>query len=176
MVYTDWNYNDYMEYINEPKHLVNPVRDLWLFDFTPLEIATKTPAWLIPLAYIPVMYWCWTQVPEDHSVAFNCFLFVLGFINWTTVEYGLHRFIFHMEDKGYFVKNRYFYVAQFLVHGIHHAFPNDHYRIVFPPILGYPAWYLVFEKGYKNILPSYAHYMMTIGTTVGYILYDSIHY
>lgn len=33
MVNTDWNWNDYMEYINEPKHLVNPVRDLWLFDF-----------------------------------------------------------------------------------------------------------------------------------------------
>lgn len=81
-----------------------------------------------------------------------------------------------MEDKGYFIKNRYFYVVHFLVHGIHHAFPNDHYRIVFPPILGYPFWWLVFEKVYKNILPDYAHYMMTIGTTIGYIMYDSIHY
>lgn len=67
MVNTDWDWNDYMEYINEPKHLVNPVRDVWLFDFYPLEVATKTPAWLVLIAYIPLMYWCWTKVPVEHT-------------------------------------------------------------------------------------------------------------
>ena len=59
LVKTDWSYEDYMQYINEPKHLVNPVRNLWLFDFQPLEIVTMTPMWLIPVAYAPLCYYCW---------------------------------------------------------------------------------------------------------------------
>jgi len=72
-----------MQYINEPKHLVNPVRNLWLFDFQPLEIVTMTPAWLIPVAYAPLCYYCWTKVPEDNSLLTNLVLFVLGFANWS---------------------------------------------------------------------------------------------
>ena len=67
-------------------------------------------------------------------------------------------------------------MLHFLVHGIHHAFPNDHYRIVFPPILGYPVWYIILEKTYKQILPTWIYYMFAIGATFGYVAYDSIHY
>ena len=103
LVQTDWSYEDYMQYINEPKHLVNPVRNLWLFDFQPLEIVTMTPAWLIPVAYAPLCYWCWLKVPEENSILLNIVLFIAGFANWSFLEYVLHRFFFHMEDKKYFI-------------------------------------------------------------------------
>jgi sterol desaturase/sphingolipid hydroxylase (fatty acid hydroxylase superfamily) len=67
-------------------------------------------------------------------------------------------------------------VLHFLVHGIHHAFPNDHYRIVFPPILGFQVWYLILEMTYKEMFPAWIHYMFAIGATCGYVAYDSIHY
>jgi 4-hydroxysphinganine ceramide fatty acyl 2-hydroxylase len=142
MVNADWSWDDYMEYINEPKYLVILVRDLCLFDFVPLELATKNPAWLIPITYIPLMYWCWTKVSKENSTLLNYLIFVLGFVNWTMVKYGLHRFLFHTEDKVYYINNHYFYIIHFLMQGIHQALPNDHYKIVFPSILGYPVWYL----------------------------------
>lgn len=135
-----------------------------------------TPAWLIPVAYAPLCYYLWTQNPIENSMSLNILLFVIGFANWSFLEYMLHRFLFHMEDKSYFIQNRYFYVIHFLIHGIHHAFPNDHYRIVFPPILGYPVWYLIVERTYRQMLPPWVHSMFCIGATCGYVAYDSIHY
>jgi hypothetical protein len=99
-----------------------------------------TPPWFLPLGWVPFALWCWTSIPEENSKNLNWALFFGGIMTWTICEYILHRFLFHMEDKPYFLNNRYFFVAHFLLHGIHHAFPNDYYRIVFPPFLGYPAW------------------------------------
>ena len=135
-----------------------------------------TPPWLIPIAYMPLMYWCYINIPDTNSARFNFGLFIFGLLNWTTMEYVLHRFLFHMEDKCYFLNNRYFFVAHFLLHGIHHAFPNDYYRIVFPPILGYPAWFATIGRFYSAVLPDWAYHAVTLGTVLGYICYDSIHF
>lgn len=55
---TDWTYEEYYDYINDPKVLVNPIRDLRLFDNDFCEMLTITPWWLIPLAYFPLgVYW-----------------------------------------------------------------------------------------------------------------------
>lgn len=53
----DWTLEEYSQYINEPKHLVNPTRDLIMFDTWILEQGSKTPWWIIPFAYIPIEYY-----------------------------------------------------------------------------------------------------------------------
>jgi len=58
----DFTFNEYYTYINEPKHLINPVRDITLFDFLPFELLTKSYWWMIPLCYIPWEMWCWSFV------------------------------------------------------------------------------------------------------------------
>lgn len=57
----DWTLEEYAAYINEPKHLVNPVRDLKMFDNPILENGSKTPWWIIPFAYMPVEYYFISQ-------------------------------------------------------------------------------------------------------------------
>ena len=65
MLFTDWTYEEYTQYINEPKHLVNPVRNLYLFEFFPLELVTMTPAWLIPVFWFPIAGWHLMQSQVD---------------------------------------------------------------------------------------------------------------
>lgn len=96
MVFTDWSWEEYVQYINEPKHLVNPVRNLYLFEFLPLELITMTPPWLIPLAYMPLMYYAYSNFLLSPVV--NFMLFIVGIFYWSFLEYNLHRFMFHSED------------------------------------------------------------------------------
>ena len=51
MLTADWEYEEYMQFINEPKHFVNPVRDLKMFDSEFLEPFSKCP-W-----YVIVIFW-----------------------------------------------------------------------------------------------------------------------
>ena len=44
---------EYVRYVAEPKHLINPVRDIIMFDHWWLEMLTKTPWYHIPLFWIP---------------------------------------------------------------------------------------------------------------------------
>jgi len=54
----DLNWDSYLQFINEPKHLVNPVREIRLFDNPILELGVCTPWYFIPIAYFPVIYYC----------------------------------------------------------------------------------------------------------------------
>lgn len=95
-----------------------------------------------------------------------------GLFFWTFLEYLLHRFIFHFHfDKSKEVQND----LSFLIHGIHHDFPNDADRLVMPPVItlvvavvvGAPLWFL---------LGRHAFYPFFGATVLGYIWYDLTHY
>jgi len=133
-----------------------------------------TPWWGILVAYAPLIfsyYWC-----QEGTRTENITVVILGALFWTVLEYVLHRFLFHMEDQFYFLKNSKFYSIHFLVHGIHHAFPCDSYRLVFPPILGLPIWYTLVVFPLKTIVPSRYHNSALFGISFGYWCYDLIHY
>ena len=73
-------------------------------------------------------------------------LFIGGWLVFTLMEYLLHRFLFHASAHTPDQKFR-----SFMVHGYHHEFPNDPYRLVLPPIGIWPVaalfalvWYYVF--------------------------------
>lgn len=48
-------WDDYIQFINEPKHMVNPVRDIILFDNKFFEFFSMTPWYGILLAWIPLI-------------------------------------------------------------------------------------------------------------------------
>jgi len=55
MLAANLTWDDYIQFINEPKHLVNPVRDIILFDNSFFEFFTMTPWYAIPLAWFPLI-------------------------------------------------------------------------------------------------------------------------
>jgi len=51
--------------------------------------------------------------------------FVFGNFVWTLLEYGFHRFLFHVDY--YLPDHPKFLMIHFLLHGIHHYMPMDKY-------------------------------------------------
>jgi 4-hydroxysphinganine ceramide fatty acyl 2-hydroxylase len=96
-------------------------------------------------------------------------LFVVGWLIWTLLEYVIHRFVFHYEPKSRLGK-----VLHFVVHGVHHDYPNDASRLVMPPVVSVPLavlFYLLFALVFGRFFSP-----IIAGLISGYIFYDSLHY
>jgi 4-hydroxysphinganine ceramide fatty acyl 2-hydroxylase len=99
---------------------------------------------------------------------------VVGIVGWTLFEYLMHRFLFHSED--YLPENKIFYMAHFLLHGIHHAFPSDPLRLVFPITLGYLILLLMVLPMLNSVIPVALCPSFKMGFILGYIIYDDTHW
>ena len=96
-------------------------------------------------------------------------LFALGLGIWTLLEYIIHRYAFHYEPKSRIGKQ-----FHFIVHGVHHDYPNDAKRLVMPPAVSIPlavVFYGLFFFLFGNATPA-----IWAGFVGGYVCYDSIHY
>jgi 4-hydroxysphinganine ceramide fatty acyl 2-hydroxylase len=177
----DFTFDEYVTYINEPKHLVNPIRDIRLFDNNILEACSMAPWWLIPVAYIPWMsytvYRAWEYTEITNPLALFAMI-ILGMFWWSFTEYTFHRFFFHGEDywMHYIPHNKWVFTGHFMIHGIHHAFPQDRYRLVFPPVPGYAILGSFHYYPWSHIIPEKYFYILFIGWLIGYIAYDEFHY
>jgi sterol desaturase/sphingolipid hydroxylase (fatty acid hydroxylase superfamily) len=97
-------------------------------------------------------------------------LFLGGVLTWTIAEYVLHRWVFHWTNETPWGKR-----IHFLLHGVHHDFPNDKDRLVMPlptsvplAVLFYALFYFVLGRAAAE--PFFA------GFTIGYLFYDGTHY
>lgn len=119
-------------------------------------------------------------------------LLVGGLALWTLAEYLVHRFVFHttpeLEEKvrqivaelqpgeaalpklSGFRQRHYF-----LAHGVHHDYPNDSKRLVLPPSLSIPLA-VVFFLAFSFAFGSGAGPTIFGGFTLGYLIYDTVHY
>jgi len=144
-----------------------------LFDNPYLEFLTRTPWYAIPLGYGPaVLYFLYfTQC----SFEMTCLFVFIGAIGWTLFEYLFHRFFFHAEDT-WLPNYSVIFAYHFLIHGIHHAYPQDRMRLVFPPTLGYVILTLAVYVPCKAYMPAEYQNAFMAGFTLGYIAYDMVHY
>jgi len=113
---------DYLDFIHDPKHMINPPHAI-MFDTAFLEFFSKTPWYMIPIVYIPIMLYFLSLAFMTFDVTTVIFWYLVGVLGWTFTEYFLHRFIFHMDEA--LPDFRGFFLFHFLMHGIHHAFPMD---------------------------------------------------
>jgi 4-hydroxysphinganine ceramide fatty acyl 2-hydroxylase len=96
-------------------------------------------------------------------------LFVLGILLWTLIEYLIHRYIFHYEPKSHLGKR-----LHYIVHGVHHDYPNDARRLVMPPSISVPLavlFYILFLLIFGRLAPG-----VFAGLVFGYVCYDMLHY
>ena len=172
----NWTLEEYAAYINEPKHLVNPVRDLKMFDNPILEYGSRTPWWIVPIAYLPVEYFFISQFTLP--LISNLMWIAAGLLFWTFAEYMLHRFFFHGEDywMRYVPQSNFLFAFHYTIHGIHHCFPMDRYRLVFPPVPGHITLYIFFYLPMTTALPLEIAFPVLIGNLIGYQMYDLLHY
>lgn len=127
---------------------------------------------VIPLAlYLPVVGYMlyvslWRRQLSFVAVAA---LFLLGILLWTLIEYLIHRYIFHYEPKTRWGKQ-----LHFVIHGVHHDYPNDARRLVMPPVISVPLAFLFFGLFFL-IFGSLAPAVFA-GLVFGYLCYDMLHY
>lgn len=96
-------------------------------------------------------------------------LFLLGIFLWTLLEYVIHRYVFHYEPKSDWGKR-----LHFMMHGVHHDYPNDASRLVMPPSVSIPLalfFYGIFLLIFGRYTPP-----VFAGLVFGYLCYDMIHY
>jgi sterol desaturase/sphingolipid hydroxylase (fatty acid hydroxylase superfamily) len=124
------------------------------------------------VVYVPVIaalfYRTWSRSVELLPAVG---LVVGGLFLWTLTEYVLHRYVFHWYKDTSFGRR-----VHFLLHGVHHDFPNDTDRLVMPlptsvplAVIFYTAFYFVFG-GARLAEPFFA------GMVIGYLCYDGTHY
>ena len=96
-------------------------------------------------------------------------LVISGLLVWTLVEYILHRWIFHWEPKRPALRK-----FVFPMHQLHHEV-QEWDRLVAPPLLAVPLW-LTFLGLFWLILDTPAVFPFFGGFTIGYLMYDYIHF
>ncbi len=118
-------------------------------------------------------------------------LFATGLLAWTLAEYVIHRFVFHVPD---ILEERTLQAvrnvvpgepvmptlgwrerAYFVMHGVHHFFPNDSRRLVMPPSLSVPLAFF-FYLGFLVLLGGDLTPVFFAGFVTGYLIYDTTHY
>ncbi|BFZ62084.1 fatty acid alpha-hydroxylase [Saitoella coloradoensis] len=168
-----WSNEFYLDQVHRPRHYAGGA-SAPLFSWAWMEPLSLTPWWVVPIVWIPAVctvWWLGLQGLGDVRIA--AAMFVLGTAVWTLIEYGLHRFLFHLDEM--MPEGRVFITLHFLLHGIHHFLPLDRMRLVMPPtllaLLATPIYHLV-----HLIFPYYFALCGFAGGLFGYICYDVTHY
>ncbi|KZT41600.1 oxidoreductase [Sistotremastrum suecicum HHB10207 ss-3] len=182
----------YLQQVHQPRHLAQSAR---LFGPEYLEVFTRTSWYVIPTFWLPVVAYLFTRsalqftgvypsvffIPRladlalipasSFSKTLMCFLF--GNFVWTIIEYGMHRFLFHIDD--WLPDSPYFLTAHFLTHGVHHYLPMDRLRLVMPPPLFIALSFPFTRLAYFLFGTPIANGVIS-GAFTFYILYDCMHY
>jgi sterol desaturase/sphingolipid hydroxylase (fatty acid hydroxylase superfamily) len=120
--------------------------------------------------YLPVVgYMLYVSWQRDLSFAAITVLFLLGVLLWTLLEYLIHRYIFHYEPKTRLGKR-----LHYIIHGVHHDYPNDARRLVMPPSISIPLAFLFYGALlliFWRLTPA-----VFAGLVFGYVCYDMLHY
>ncbi len=153
-----------------------PIR-LFKSDF--LEHFTHISPIVVVILWVPVVgVFLWralTAWGDRASVGSVTGGVLLGLFLWTLIEYGMHRFVFHLVPKGPRMERIFF-----LFHGVHHAQPQCKTRLVMPPAVSLPLALVVYGLVYAAFavglgLPHWVDPMMA-GILSGYLVYDLTHY
>ncbi|KAJ3139761.1 fatty acid alpha-hydroxylase [Irineochytrium annulatum] len=169
----NWSKAFYIEQVHIPRQVKGSAP---IFGHPALEVFTKTPWYIIPLVYIPIVLLCLRAsltgaralTPESAACWFGAGIFL-----WTFIEYTLHRFLFHVDEI--LPDHRIALTLHFLLHGIHHFLPMDRMRLVMPPVLGLalsaPIYY-----GLTTGFESEVGHALVAGSYLGFAGYDLIHF
>ncbi len=143
-----------------------------MFKYDWMELFSKVHFSVPLFLYVPVvgffLYQAFTN-PEIGVVAVLG-LFVAGVFSWTVAEYFLHRFVFHYEPTTAMGQR-----IHFLVHGVHHDYPNDTKRLVMPPPISLPLAFLFYFL-FKFLMGASLMEPFFAGFVTGYLCYDMLHY
>jgi dihydroceramide fatty acyl 2-hydroxylase len=149
-----------------------------MFENDFLDFFSRTHWLAVPAMYLPLVAWVsWSAIAAGMSWGAFALTFVAGFVVWTATEYWLHRTAFHWTPNTWWGPR-----FHFLVHGVHHDFHKDPYRLVMPPavsatlaVVFYGVAWGLGAAASSWVDPSW-HFAAYAGFVLGYVNYDCTHY
>ena len=143
-----------------------------MFESNFLDLFSRTHPAIVPILFVPgaTFAFAYSVVREGVSVLFTTALALAGFVTWTLIEYWLHRLFFHWNAPGKWGER-----LHFLIHGVHHKWPRDKYRLVMPPAVSISLYFLFLGVFYVT-LGTHLMWGFHAGFVVGYMFYDLTHY
>jgi sterol desaturase/sphingolipid hydroxylase (fatty acid hydroxylase superfamily) len=97
-------------------------------------------------------------------------LVLVGLFLWTFAEYVLHRYVFHYVGPRLWQRR-----MHFVLHGVHHDFPQDADRLVMPLGASIPLG-IAFYTLFRVVCGPVPADPLFIGFGLGYLAYDGTHY
>ncbi len=134
--------------------------------FSRIHPATPFVMW-VPVALFFVVR---SALRHDLALSAVAALFLAGMFAWTCAEYVLHRYVFHWINDTAWGRR-----IHFLLHGVHHEFPNDKDRLVMPLPTSIPLAVIFYSLFALTMGPTLGEPFFA-GFVVGYLFYDGTHY
>ena len=134
--------------------------------FSRIRPVTVFVVW-VPIA-LGVLLRSWSR--HEVAPAATTALVGAGLLFWTLCEYVLHRYVFHWTNESPRGRR-----IHFLLHGVHHDFPNDKGRLVMPLGFSLPLGALFFAA-FCAVLGVRLAEPLFVGLVLGYLVYDGTHY
>ncbi len=143
-----------------------------MFESDLIDLFSRTHPLVVPILYLPgsailFAYGVWVM---KVSLGQSMGLFVLGLTSWTLTEYWLHRTVFHHQFQGPMGERIHFWI-----HGVHHQWPKDKYRLVMPPAVSLSLYFIFAGLFYLLLGPRFM-WAFHSGFVAGYLVYDMTHF
>ena len=128
--------------------------------------------WIFPLTAVVLLNVTLRAEPQSRASDL-LWLFPLGVLAWTLLEYVLHRFAFHIQVP---LRNdllRHIINAQ---HVEHHASPRNPDKILVRPMYGLVLSSILYGVLYLSIRNSFSVAGLMAGIWAGFLYYEAVHY
>jgi 4-hydroxysphinganine ceramide fatty acyl 2-hydroxylase len=153
-------------YISNRNETVRMFDNQFMEFFTHVHPATPLVIFLPVVIYFSYTGFTVFSIPVFYYLT----TFIFGLFIWSFTEYVLHRFAFHIKADTNIKKYIYF-----MIHGVHHDYPNDGTRLVMVPAVSIPLA-TVFYYAFRYLLGVAYINAFFPGFITGYLIYDMMHY
>jgi 4-hydroxysphinganine ceramide fatty acyl 2-hydroxylase len=128
--------------------------------------------WIFPiLALLLLTITSRTEAQHSHSNGIG--LFVIGLLGWTLLEYGLHRFVFHVQVP---LRNPHLREIVNASHLGHHASPRDPSKVLVQPVFGLAVSLIIYGVIYLISRSLFSAAVVMTGIWAGFLYYEAVHY
>jgi len=150
-----------------------------MFESDLVDIFSRVPWWVVPMIYVPViaMSMLYAVTVDGLPPLALPALWFAGWVVWSLMEYWLHRTLFHWIPAASWGEQFHFYL-----HGVHHKWFRDRFRLVMPPAASLAIGVVVIgvlKLAGLALLPVVDDawvFGLFAGIVFGYLVYDMVHY
>ena len=128
--------------------------------------------WIFPLVAVALLSVTSRAEPQSDTHAL-LWLLPIGIVLWSLLEYGLHRFIFHIQIP---VRNPRLKELVNSSHLAHHASPRDPTRVLVHPVYGLVVSSILYGLIYILSRSLFSTAGVVTGIWAGFLYYEAVHY